>query len=472
MSRDASKGSRGAAPETLSSDRGQDAGGPGARAPYLIVAVMADDPLAAPARHRLSGLEAVALGRGERREVGRERARLALAFPDGFLSSQHARLRAVMHRWMVEDRGSRNNTFVNGVRVREMMLQDGDVIQVGHTFLVFRVAPPDSGPDDLDGASLDEKEPGLATLSPALGTQITQLERVARSNESILIGGETGTGKELIARAVHALSRRSGPFVAVNCGALPEALAEAELFGHRRGAFSGAVAERTGYVRAADGGTLFLDEIADLRPPSQAALLRVLQERQVVPLGAERPLDVDVRFCAATHRALVELVAEGRFRGDLHARVRGFELRLPPLRERREDLGLLVRALLRRRGAGAGIKFKPAAVRALFAHAWPDNVRELDQALGTALALSLGDPIDLPHLPAAVADAALAAPPPRSGDRRPLRDEELDHRAQLVTLLREHRGNVAAICRVTGKGRQQIHRWLKRYALDVESFRR
>jgi transcriptional regulator with PAS, ATPase and Fis domain len=291
---------------------------------------------------------------------------------------------------------------------------------------------------------------------------------MARSPQSILVGGESGTGKELIARAVHTLSGRSGKFVAVNCGSLPETLAEAELFGYRRGAFSGAVAERTGYLRAADGGTVFLDEIADLRPPSQAALLRVLQERQVVPLGDERPVPLDVRFCAATHRSLPELVATERFRGDLHARLLGFELQLPPLRDRREDLGLLLRALLRRRGQAATLT--AAAARRLFAYPWPYNIRELEQALGAALALAGDQPIDRPHLPAALAEQS--AHTPASGNRRPLREDEVAQRAELVRLLSLHRGNVAAVGRAMGKGRQQIHRWLDRYELDLEAFRR
>jgi sigma-54 dependent transcriptional regulator, acetoin dehydrogenase operon transcriptional activator AcoR len=176
-----------------------------------------------------------------------------------------------------------------------------------------------------------------------------------------------------------------------------------------------------------------------------------------------------VRFCSATHRSLPELVKKEVFRGDLHARLRGFELPLPPLRERIEDLGLLLRALLRRRGESA--TFKPAAARALFAHPWPDNVRELEQALGTALALCAGAPVDRGHLPPALAPGTASLAPPGSPARRPLRPAEVVHRTELVRLLREHQGNIAAVSRATGKGRQQIHRWLKRYGLNLEGFR-
>ena len=452
--------------DTRPSDRDlEDAGG--RPVPHLVVSFLADDPLAAPSRHRLIGTKLVSLGRADSVSVDRSPERIVLGLPDAWLSSHHAALRPVLHRWAIEDLGSRNGTFVNGARVRELMLADGDVIELGHSFLVFRLAPPDAGPEDLTATAFDDGPPGLTTLSPSLARKFEQLRRVASSLQSVVIGGETGTGKEMVARSVHALSGRTGDFVAVNCGALPEALAEAELFGHRRGAFSGAVAERTGYVRAADGGTLFLDEIADLRLPSQAALLRVLQERQVVPLGAERPIAVDVRVCAATHEALAECVAAGRFRADLLARLRGFELELPPLRERPEDLGLIVRALLRRRGEAA--TFKAAAVRQLFTYTWPHNVRELEQVLGSALALASGNPIDRAHL--ALATAPSASRRAATGRGRPLRADELAHRDQLIQLLREHGGNIAAVCRAIGKGRQQIHRWLKRYDLDAESFR-
>jgi transcriptional regulator with PAS, ATPase and Fis domain len=430
---------------------------------YLVMALHAHDLGAAPTRHRLEGLVRVELVRAETWRASRTCDRAILELADAFMSSRHAHLRRYMARWLLADDGSRNGTWVNGERVREHMLADGDVIEVGHTFLVYREGP--RAIDELDGAKLRAQPIGLATLSPTLAQRFAALERIARSGQSVLIGGETGTGKELVARAIHTLSGRTGAFVAVNCGALPETLAEAELFGHRRGAFSGAVSERAGLVRAADRGTLFLDEVADLRLPSQASLLRVLQERQVVPLGAEKTVDVDVRFVAATHVDLVQHVAAGEFRVDLHARLCGFELELPPLRARREDLGLLVRALLLRHGARSGLS--ALAARALFAHDWPGNVRELEQVLGSALALAGGGVIDVPHLPAALveAPARLTGGVSRSPAAAAQRDE-------LVRLLQAHGGNIAAVCREIGKGRQQIHRWLKRFELDPDAFRR
>src|SRR5437588_230906 len=187
-----------------------------------------------------------------------------------------------------------------------------------------------------------------ATLSPVCRCQRARVGLGARARIPVLLLGETGTGKELIARAVHDLSGRTGPFLAVNCGALPETLVESELFGYRKGAFSGAYEDRPGLVRSSDKGTLLLDEIGSLPLPAQAALLRVLQEEEVVPVGATRPLRVNLRVVAATHEDLGVLASQELFRADLLARLSGFTLDLPPVRERREDVGLFLTSLLRK----------------------------------------------------------------------------------------------------------------------------
>jgi transcriptional regulator with GAF, ATPase, and Fis domain len=217
----------------------------------------------------------------------------------------------------------------------------------------------------------------------------------------VLLLGETGTGKELLARAIHRLSERKGPFVAVNCGALPMTLVEAQLFGHVRGAFSGAVADAPGLLRSSDGGTLLLDEVGDLPEPSQAALLRALQEREVMPVGGVRAIKTDLRVVAATHQPLEKLVAQGDFRKDFYARLAGYSFSLPPLRERREDIGLLVGAFARERP----IRLTAAAGRALLRYPWPLNVRELHQALDVAATLAEGELIDVMDLPPAVDEA-------------------------------------------------------------------
>jgi transcriptional regulator with PAS, ATPase and Fis domain len=280
----------------------------------------------------------------------------------------------------------------------------------------------------------------------------------------LVLLGETGTGKEVAARRIHALSQRPGPFVAVNCGALAPNLVEAELFGHRRGAFTGATENRPGFARTAHRGTLFLDEIGDLPPAAQVTLLRLLQEGEVVPIGDSLPVPVDVRVLAATHRDL----GGGRLREDLLARLSGLTVALPPLRERREDLGLLIAALLRRAGAGASI-FTPEAARALLRHRWPQNVRELQMALQASVLLAAGGPVELGHLPPTVRSAAVDRPVP---EELPLSEGEQGLRAELVAQLGAHAGNVAAVARAMGKGRMQIHRWLLRFGLDLRDYRR
>jgi len=271
---------------------------------------------------------------------------------------------------------------------------------------------------------------------------------------------------------VHELSGRRGAFVPVNCAAIPPSLVESELFGVRRGAYSGATESRMGLVRASGGGTLFLDEVGDLPQSSQAALLRVLSDGEVLPVGETRAERVDLRVVSATHRDLDAMVGRGEFRADLLARLSGFRLRLPPLRERREDIGLILARLLPRVAGtrASGMKLSCEAGYALLRHGWPQNVRELEKALTVATALAEGDEIRLEHLSAPLQEAARAQEPP-SEVARPLRPEEEDLRVRLETLLTEHRGNVAAVARVLGKARMQVHRWMKRCGIRVAAFR-
>jgi transcriptional regulator with GAF, ATPase, and Fis domain len=459
---------------------------------HLVVAFEAARPLASPSRHALADVDVVTIGRASSRRWERDTdaasvRQLALRVPDPRLSSGHARITHVYGRWIVEDLESRNGTFVNGRRVPRAPLVDGDLIEVGQTFLLYRELPAgaaEAGPD-VDAAELAPPLPELATLSLPLEKAFAGMVQVAATGVPILLCGETGTGKEILARAVHRLSGRAHDFVAINCAALPESLVEAELFGHKKGTFSGATEDRPGLVRTADGGTLFLDEIGDLRESSQGVLLRVLQEREVLPVGGTRPVKVDLRVVAATHRDLPALLAQERFRADLLARLSGFTLSLPALRERREDLGLLIGALLRRVApeAGARVTFTPAAARALFLHAWPNNVRELERCLETASTLAGERPIDVEHLPAAVrtnegpAQPVTSAPPARRrGTEPPEGDVGLaaDHGPtcqELEGLLKEHQGNLSAVARVLGKDRVQIRRWLKRCYLDPRNFR-
>jgi DNA-binding NtrC family response regulator len=247
---------------------------------------------------------------------------------------------------------------------------------------------------------------------------------VAASPSTVLITGESGTGKELFARALHAASLRKGAFVALNCAALPENLIEAELFGHARGAFTGAAGARAGHILAADGGTLFLDEIGDMPLAAQARLLRALQEKQVTPLGADEPINVDVRVLAATHKNLDELVDQGKFREDLYFRLSVIPLHLPALRERPGDVLLLARSFLERRArpGQSPLVLSPEAEAALVRHPWPGNVRELAHAMERASLLAKKGTVgaeDLGALCAAAAAGRSRSPPSRASTCAP-----------------------------------------------------
>jgi transcriptional regulator of acetoin/glycerol metabolism len=463
------------------SDRSSAAARPPAA--QLFVALECERPVAASSRHALGGIDVATVGRGTERAARRSREgglhRLELTVPDRLMSQTHVHLVRTRGRFVMEDAGAKNGVLVNGVRTRKAVLLDGDLIQMGHTCFLFRdaVAPIAADRPDLSADALTPPAAGLGTFVASFDAALAALARVAPHDVAVVLVGGSGTGKEVLARAVHGWSARKGPFVAVNCGALPPTLIEASLFGHRRGAFSGAIEDNPGLVRAADRGTLFLDEIADLPRSAQAALLRVLQEREVLAVGDTRPTAIDVRvLCASQHR-LEELVARGEFRADLFARLTGLTVALPALAERREDLGLIIGTLVRRLvgdRAADRVRLAPAAAQALLRYGWPLNVRELEKCLGTALALAGAGAIELAHLPDAVGAAAQAAGPADSAPVEPAELEPAEERirAELVALLTEHAGNISAVARAMGKGRMQIHRWVRRWGLELASFRR
>ena len=438
-----------------------------ARVSRVVVALSCDRPLEAPRSFELTPVTEVWLGRAPPDATP---GVASLSFPDERMSAFHARLRRVLGRWVVEDAGSKNGVRVQGTPQRRAVLNPGDSIECGQTFLVFdeHVTGDEPPPSLPPGAA----ELGCQSFHPDLLTAWSALARVAPTRVPVMLQGETGTGKELAARALHVWSGRSGPFVAVNCGALPEQLAESELFGVRRGAFTGAVEDRPGLVRASSGGTLLLDEVGELPAQLQVKLLRVLQENEVQPVGAAQPVRVDLRIVTATHLDLSMRVEEGNFRSDLYARLTGLEVELPPLRDRRADLGLLIPALLRRASAPPGVRFSREAARALFRWSWPHNVRELEKALALGVALAGEGRIELAHLPEPVRTAPEPRPDPMAGRAaRPLSDADVTRRTELIELLRSHHGNVSAVAREMGVARMQIQRWCRRFHLDPASFR-
>ncbi len=319
----------------------------------------------------------------------------------------------------------------------------------------------------------DEGE--LIGVSEAMREVHKRIGLAAASEAPVLVQGETGTGKELVARALHRHSARSaGPFVALNCAAIPKDLLESELFGHVKGAFTGAATDRPGCFRAADGGVLLLDEIGDMAPDVQAKLLRALQEGEVTPLGSHRAVRVDVRVVAATHRDLATAVREGRFREDLRYRLDVLQITLPPLRERLADIVPLAEHFLRRAAAPQPAKrLSPGAARALIAHTWPGNVRELRNAMERAHALQRGPVVGAADLDLGPASAAIGTDP-AGGDAQapdalqgnlPEAVERLERR-MIAHALAEARGNRSLAARRLGIHRQLLYSKLAQYGIE------
>ena len=305
----------------------------------------------------------------------------------------------------------------------------------------------------------------LVFVSPAMSRLAELVSRVAPRDVTVLVTGESGTGKERIAEALVAASRRANkPYVRFNCASLTEAMAEAELFGHTKGAFTGAVKARTGLFREADGGTLLLDEVGELGASVQARLLRVLQEGEVRPVGEDKPVKVDVRLIAATHRDLAAEVKAGRFREDLFYRLKVVHLHVPALRERPEDLPVLARHFLSRAAKSFGVPAAPVTkelLERLSAWSWPGNVRELENALESAVALSPDGAIDLSLLPS-------ASSVPQEESAAGLKEKlEAIERGLIVSAMDAAKGNVSEAARQLRIGRATLHDKLKKYGLAM-----
>ncbi|HTN52783.1 MAG TPA: sigma-54 dependent transcriptional regulator [Anaeromyxobacter sp.] len=313
----------------------------------------------------------------------------------------------------------------------------------------------------------------MVFASEAMRRLSVLVARVAPKDVTVLVLGESGTGKERVAEAIVRASRRADrPFVRFNCAALSPELAEAELFGHARGAFTGAIRSRPGLFGEADGGTILLDEVGELAPNAQGKLLRVLQEGEVRPVGEEKARIVDVRVIAATHRDLDELVKAGRFREDLFYRLNVVQLRIPPLRERPEDVPALARHFLDRFAERFGVSplhVPQALFDRLVAHAWPGNVRELENAIEGLVALSPAEGLDLSLLPGEGEAAPGAGPAPDPGAPLPLKQRvEAYERGLIVDALRSTRGNRSEAARRLGMSRVTLHDKLRKYGLGGE----
>ena len=311
-----------------------------------------------------------------------------------------------------------------------------------------------------DGAATTRTGTHLIGNTPTMERLRELIQRVARSQAPVHISGESGTGKELVARMIHGSGPRAeGPFVPVNCGAIPSELMESEFFGHKRGSFTGAVSDKVGLVQSAEGGTLFLDEVADLPLHMQVKLLRVIQEKTVRPIGEQREAAIDVRILSATHKNLVDLVAESRFREDLYYRINVIEIRVPPLRERRNDIRPLADAILARlekRIGLTGLKLSDEAWRALETYDYPGNVRELENVLERAATLSGSGAIEAEHIRLRAASRASSAAAPASAQPRAetpgALTDQLEHleRDAIIKALEQTRYNKTAAAKLLG----------------------
>jgi DNA-binding NtrC family response regulator len=429
---------------------------PGASPPRRCQLVVIDGPDAG---------RAVALGTTPVRVGTREGCALRLSDPR--VSGEHLEVWAEEAGFGVRDLGSRNGTLYEGSRLGEARVRVGATFKLGRSFVRIQA---EGQPWEVT-PSQTRRFGELVGESLAMRELFAVLEHVAPTDTTVLVQGETGTGKEGVARALHeASARRKGPFVAVDCGALPEGLVESELFGHVKGAFTGALAARAGAFARARGGTLFLDELAGIPPSVQARLLRVLEERRVRPVGGDAEQAVDVRVVAASRVDLSLAVAEGKFRPDLYYRLAVVTLTLPALRQRREDLALLVAELLRRRG------FEPGAVRGpglelLSGHDWPGNVRELRNVLERSLVLSPGV--------GRFEQLRLSLQPQGTGAELPLRTDlpfaeakqavvESFERHYLRDVLARARGNLSEAARQAGVDRKHLRALARRHGLLPE----
>ena len=377
--------------------------------------------------------------------VGRQ-ASGGLGVADEQMSKVHLLIVGTGTKLECADSGSTNGTFVDGAAIKTAALASGAVIRAGNTLFTISAGNP----------------------AEALRANAA---RIAASPLAILLSGETGTGKDVLARSIHEQSRRPGAFVPLNCATLQPELVAAELFGHVRGAFSGAEGQRLGLFRAAEGGTLFLDEIGDLPLALQPALLRALEAHKVRPVGAEHEVPVDVRVISATHIDLEEAVTAKRFRADLLARLAPVVLRLPPLRERRAEILALASEFV------PGVRFSPNAAEALLLADWPRNVRELRSVVEVA-ALVAKDRTQIrsrdlaERLPEAVRLVRERGGASRSESEAPQGPHPLaERREELLALFEKHRGNVSKVAQELGKPRAQVYRWLGTLGLDPKQFR-
>jgi DNA-binding NtrC family response regulator len=412
--------------------------------------------------------------------VGRN-AQCQIVLDDAKISAVHAEFVATEQGVRVRDLGSRNGIFVGGVRVGEAFLLYACKLRLGETELAFEPARPEK----IILPSISAFGP-LVAQSAGMRAIFEKISKVAPTDLTVLITGETGTGKEVVAQAIHLASARAHkPFVVVDCGSIPQSLAEATLFGHERGAFTGAIDKRISPFFEADGGTIFLDELGELPIEVQPKLLRAVAERRIKSVGGSSYREVDVRVLAATRRDLVRAVNTGTFRSDLYFRVAQVRVELPALRQRLEDIPVLVRRMLKDAGDEAAFdRVSNTTLERLMRHDWPGNVRELKNAVAVAFALSseseeldiaahlgalteMSEPHFTPHAPSALNDVV---PSFKGKSFQEAKHDVLGRfeREYFAALYEEAKGNISEIARRAGMERAHVRTYLKRHGIVVK----
>jgi len=408
---------------------------------------------------------------GDSLRVGKAPDANDLVLGDETVSRVHFEIMRDAKGYLVRDLKSTNGTFLDGAEVKEAYLRAGSVIAAGSCELKFT-------PFEERIEILPSEKEALGEMvgkSPAMREIFGLVEKIAPTDATVLIEGETGTGKDMIARTLHQLSPRGGsPFIVVDCGAVAGTLIESELFGHEKGAFTGAVAARQGAFEMASGGTVFLDELGELSLDLQPKLLRVLEQRELRRVGGQKTIKVDLRVIAATRKDLRSEVEKGKFREDLYFRLNVVPITAPPLRERREDIPLLIDAMLTKLGP-SGIELSEAARVALMAHDWPGNVRELRNVIERALALG-ADPGAL--VAPLGGDAGARGAQLRDGIEfepgvsfRDTKEKwtELFERRYLTWLIKRADGNISKAARDADMDRKYLHKLLRKYGITAES---
>lgn len=400
--------------------------------------------------------------------IGRDGSEAGQVVEHVTVSRRHLSIRRDGASALAVDLQSRNGTWINGVPAGSLprALNHGDVIRMGEVCAVLELG---DGEPPVDA---DTDEHALPGCSAAVARLRESIARAAADPSPVLITGESGTGKEFAARELHRCSGRPGPLVVTNCAALSATLIDSQLFGHEKGAFTGAVSTQPGLFRAASGGSLFLDEIGEVPLEVQPKLLRAVELGEVAPLGDTKTINVDVRIIAATNRNLGEDVEAGRFRRDLYARLSLFEIQLPPLRERRADIPMWIERLTarwrdaREQPPGPPLKLSAEAMETVLLHRWPENLRGLDQLVHALATGSADETITRTMLPDWLQTPT--KPAPKTSEKTPSGRPAKPDRETLEKALRAHDWNVAAVAAEYERDRKQIYRWIEAYGIDLE----